>query len=184
MNTFEFVRCSKKWCSSQFDEKFSKSSEGLLGSLFDVRSFKAKNKVFEFDHQQTNMFEFVRCSKNDVRVRSMFHKMVFDPSLLFWTLLKSAVCLHFQVEELQWRIKHNKELPPTKVFSPTSTSLPIAPSSLPPQSSPHQQTNSDCEVDNSSLTCNGDSTQHQTSPSTNTTTPPTIVMNNGTKVKE
>ena len=28
------------------------------------------------------MFEFVRCSKNDVRVRSMFDKMVFDPSLI------------------------------------------------------------------------------------------------------
>ena len=27
------------------------------------------------------MFEYVRCSKNDVRVRSMFEKMVFDPSL-------------------------------------------------------------------------------------------------------
>ena len=28
-----------------------------------------------------NIFEFVRCSKNDVRVRSMYDKMVFDPSL-------------------------------------------------------------------------------------------------------
>ena len=55
----------------------------VLGSKFDVRSFEAKNRVFEFDHQQMNMFEFVRCSKNDVRVRSMFDKMVFDPSLLF-----------------------------------------------------------------------------------------------------
>ena len=33
--------------------------------------------VFEMDHQKMNMFEFVRCSKNDVRVRSMFDKMVF-----------------------------------------------------------------------------------------------------------
>ena len=54
----------------------------VLGSKFDVRSFEAKNRVFEFDHQQMNMFEFVRCSKNDVRVRSMFDKMVFDTSLL------------------------------------------------------------------------------------------------------
>ena len=53
----------------------------LLGSKFDLRSFKAKNRVFQFDHQQMNMFEFVRCSKNDVRVRSMFDKMVFDTSL-------------------------------------------------------------------------------------------------------
>ena len=39
--------------------------------MFDIRSFEAKNKLFEFDHQQMNMFEFVRCSKNDVRVRSI-----------------------------------------------------------------------------------------------------------------
>ena len=56
--------------------------KNVLGSKFDVQSFEAKNRVFEFDHQQMNMFEFVRCSKNDVRVRSMFDKMVFDPSLL------------------------------------------------------------------------------------------------------
>ena len=43
--------------------------KALLGSKFDVRSFKAKNRVF------------VQCSKNDVRVCSMFDKMVFDPSL-------------------------------------------------------------------------------------------------------
>ena len=55
----------------------------LIGSKFDVRSFEAKNRVFEFDHQQMNMFKFVRCLKNDVRVRSMFDKMVFDPSLVF-----------------------------------------------------------------------------------------------------
>ena len=32
------------------------------------------------------MFEFVRCSKNDVRVRSMFDKMVFDTSLIVLTI--------------------------------------------------------------------------------------------------
>ena len=57
--------------------------KALLGSKFDVLSFEAKNRVFEFDRQQMNTFEFVRCSKNDVRVRSMFEKMVFDPSLTF-----------------------------------------------------------------------------------------------------
>ena len=56
--------------------------KALLSSKFDVRSFEAKNWVFEFDHQQMNTFEFVRCSKKDVRVRSMFDKMVFDPSLV------------------------------------------------------------------------------------------------------
>ena len=34
----------------------------VLGSKFDVQSFEAKNRVFEFDDQQENMFEFVRCS--------------------------------------------------------------------------------------------------------------------------
>ena len=52
-----------------------------LCSKFNVQLFEAKNRVFEFDYQKMNMFEFVRCSKNDVRVRSMFDKMVFDPSL-------------------------------------------------------------------------------------------------------
>jgi len=34
-----------------------------LGSKFDVRSFEAKNRVFEFDYHKMNTFEFVRCSK-------------------------------------------------------------------------------------------------------------------------
>ena len=34
--------------------------KALLGLKFDVRSFEAKNRVFEFDHEQINMFEFVR----------------------------------------------------------------------------------------------------------------------------
>ena len=58
--------------------------------MFDVRSFEAKIQVFEFDHQRINTFEFVRCSKNDVRVRSMFDKMVFDPSLLIRKLQSSC----------------------------------------------------------------------------------------------
>ena len=36
--------------------------KALSGSKFDVRSFEAKNRVFEFNHQQMNTFEFVRCS--------------------------------------------------------------------------------------------------------------------------
>ena len=35
----------------------------VLGLKFDVRSFEAKNRVFEFDYHKMNMFEFVRCSK-------------------------------------------------------------------------------------------------------------------------
>ena len=78
--------------------------KALLGSKFDVRSFEAKNRVFEFDHQQMNMFEFVRCSKNDVRVRSMFDKMVFDPSLLIVSRSIHVPVLSSQVEAypLHW----------------------------------------------------------------------------------
>ena len=36
----------------------------------DVRSFKAKNRVFEFNYQKMNMFESVRCSKK--RCSSLF----------------------------------------------------------------------------------------------------------------
>ena len=32
----------------------------------NVPSFEAKNRVFKFDYQKMNMFEFVRCLKNDV----------------------------------------------------------------------------------------------------------------------
>ena len=56
----------------------------LLGSMFYVCLFEAKNRVLEFDHQLINTLEFTQCSKNDVRDRSMFDKMVFvfDPSLM------------------------------------------------------------------------------------------------------
>ena len=46
--------------------------KALLGSMFV--HFEAKNRVLEFDQQQMNMFEFVRSSKIDVKVRSMFDK--------------------------------------------------------------------------------------------------------------
>ena len=49
MNMFESVQCSKKWYSSLFDDKFSKSSEGLLGLMFDGHSFEAKIQMFKFD---------------------------------------------------------------------------------------------------------------------------------------
>ena len=59
--------------------------KALLGSKFDVQSFEAKNRVSEFDCQQMNTFEFVQCSKNDVRVCSTFDKTAFDPSLLVFS---------------------------------------------------------------------------------------------------
>ena len=81
------IRCLSLFDVRKNDDPVSSMSnlvnvlKALLGSKFDVRSFEAKNRVFEFDHQQMHMFEFVRCSKNFVRVRSMFDKTVFDPSL-------------------------------------------------------------------------------------------------------
>ena len=50
--------------------------------MFDVLSFVAKYRMFEFHYQQMNPFEFVQCSKNDVRVHLMFDEMVFGSSLL------------------------------------------------------------------------------------------------------
>ena len=44
----------------------------LLGSKFDVRSFKAKNGVFEFDYYKMNTFKFVRCLKNGVQPITTF----------------------------------------------------------------------------------------------------------------
>ena len=63
---------------------FVNLAKALLGSMFQVRLFEAKNRVFEFDHQLMNALQFTQCSKNDVRDRSMFDKMVFvfDPSLM------------------------------------------------------------------------------------------------------
>ena len=52
-----------------------------LGSMFHVRLFKAKNKVFQFNYQKMNMFESIQCSKIDVPVCSMFDIMVFNPAL-------------------------------------------------------------------------------------------------------
>ena len=80
MNLFESVRCSKNYVRL-FDECFSKSSEGLLGSKFDVSSFEVKIQVCEFDHQYMNKFEFVWCLKNDVWVVMMFNRMAFDQSI-------------------------------------------------------------------------------------------------------
>ena len=63
----------KKWCSSLLDEWFSKC-EDLLGSMFDVHSFEAKIQVFKFNRWRRS-FD-VRCSKNDIWVRSMVDKMM------------------------------------------------------------------------------------------------------------
>ena len=58
MNTLEYVPFSKKWCSSLFNELFSKSGECLFSGV------QVRSPMLEFDW------------------RSMFNTMVFDPSLV------------------------------------------------------------------------------------------------------
>ena len=41
--------------------------KGLSDLMIDFHSFKAKNRVFEYDHQLMNTFEFVKKLKNGVR---------------------------------------------------------------------------------------------------------------------
>ena len=78
MNMFESVWCSKnnvRVCSMSDLVNLVKA---LLGSMFEVHSFKHKIMVFEFDHKSVNTF--------DVRVHAMFYKiikMLIDPSLWF-----------------------------------------------------------------------------------------------------
>merc|ERR1719273_3104568 len=82
----------------------------------------------------------------------------------FETETKNKTRISMQVEELQWRIKHNKELPPPRVFSPT-TSL----STTGDENSPQCLTSS---VSPASVASSSVQQQWQTST-------PTIVMNNG-----
>merc|ERR1712110_1203933 len=72
-----------------------------------------------------------------------------------------------QVEELQWRIKHNKELPPPQVFSPT-TSL----STTGDENSPQCVTSSISPA--SVASSSAPPSQHW-----QTSTPTIVVMNNG-----
>ena len=39
--------------------------------MFDVHSIEAQNRVFECNYQKKDMFESVRCTKNDVQVDIM-----------------------------------------------------------------------------------------------------------------
>ena len=56
----------------------------LLGSIFQVCLFKAKNRVLEFVHQQMNMFEYVRCHKTNKNGGERMWKMVtLIPFMLF-----------------------------------------------------------------------------------------------------
>ena len=65
--------------------------KAILGLKFDVCSFEAKNRVFKLNHQYMNMFEFVRCSKNDGEIVQCSIKWcAFDPSLVL-----IEVRLHF-----------------------------------------------------------------------------------------
>ena len=58
MNTFKFVRVQKYDVGVCSISNLVNLVKALLVSKFDVRSFEAKNRLFEFDHQQMNTFEF------------------------------------------------------------------------------------------------------------------------------
>ena len=58
-------------------------------------------------------------------LRTLYRQLSWEKSQLenfFETESKNKSRISMQVEELQWRIKHNKELPPPKVYSPASPS--------------------------------------------------------------
>ena len=84
--------------------------------MFDVRSFKAKNRVFKFDHQQMNTFEFVQCSKHDVRVRPMCNKMVFDQSLV-------GVCVPTEISGLGISLTNQVRMLDINVLQSTKSAI-------------------------------------------------------------
>ena len=51
MNMFEFVQCSKNDVRVSSISNLVNVVKALLGLKFNVGSFEAKNRVFEFDHQ-------------------------------------------------------------------------------------------------------------------------------------
>ena len=72
--------------------------------MFNVHLSEAKKRVFEFDRQDLNTFEFVLRSKNDVQVCSMFNKMVFELTnnnwILFFFITESIFQLKFSFRGL------------------------------------------------------------------------------------
>ena len=71
--------------------------KALLGLMLDVRPFKARNWMFEFDHLQMNTFELVLCSK-----------MMFNPSLANRTLVCNWMSLKYSLaSKLKYHIEEN-----------------------------------------------------------------------------
>ena len=56
--------------------------------MLDVRLFKTKNKVFNY--QKMNRFKSVQFSNNDGRVCIMFSEILFDLLLLCWHFLRDC----------------------------------------------------------------------------------------------
>ena len=88
------LECNEKDCNTRsiiekgrfeffVDTKISKCNKSIL-----ICSFKAKNTVFKFDYQNTNMFK---------SIRRMFDKTVFSQSIIpFNTVQKSNFVLGFK----------------------------------------------------------------------------------------
>ena len=93
--TFDIVQFSKNDVQVCSMSNLVNLVKALLDLIFDFRSFEAKNRVFEFDRQQMNTFEFFQCSISDVQVRLMFYEMVFTTSLEISKLQNSTV-IYFQ----------------------------------------------------------------------------------------
>ena len=51
MNTFELVQCSKNYVRVCLMSNLVNLVIVILGLMFDVGSFEAKNRVFKFDYQ-------------------------------------------------------------------------------------------------------------------------------------
>ena len=97
MNMFRFVQCSKTWCSIQFDDWLSKSSESSIRFLrFNVRYLFVwvRSPIDEHDRVcliLKKMFEFVCC----------LIKWCSNPLLLVCHFKK--VCISFSTIECWWK---------------------------------------------------------------------------------
>ena len=58
----------------------------LVFKMFHVRSFEAKNKLLEFDHQNMNRFESFVCSDNDVQPITKSHHTNANSRLLTYCM--------------------------------------------------------------------------------------------------
>ena len=76
LQVFESVQCSKKLMFESVCWVFQRLV--IQSLMMDILSLEGKKNVFDFNYQKINMFNFVQCWKNVIRVCSTFDKMVFS----------------------------------------------------------------------------------------------------------